>query len=95
MNRLQFLLTKLAEEASEIAQIALKTQQFGLHEMCPGLDETNAQRTHKEIDDLLSIVYMLNGEFDFGYVKDTQAILRKQEKVNKYYGYSQSLGMAE
>jgi len=28
MTRLQFLLGKLAEEASEVAQIALKAQQF-------------------------------------------------------------------
>ena len=95
MNRLQFLLTKLAEEAAEIGQIALKTQQFGLHEMCPGLDKTNAQSIHKEIHDLLAIVYMLNGEFDFGYVEDMSAILTKERKVNQHYKYSQSLGMVE
>lgn len=30
MDRIQYLLSKIAEEASEIAQIALKTQQFGV-----------------------------------------------------------------
>lgn len=33
MNREQYLLGKLAEEGSEVAQMALKTQQFGLDDV--------------------------------------------------------------
>ncbi|MEW0941027.1 hypothetical protein [Acinetobacter baumannii] len=32
MSHEQFLLMKLAEEATEVAQIALKTAQFGMNE---------------------------------------------------------------
>ena len=35
MSYEQFLLLKLAEEASEISQIALKTAQFGMLETLP------------------------------------------------------------
>lgn len=93
MNRLQLLLGKLAEEGSEVAQIALKTQQFGLHEVCPGGQDTNAQRTHKELDDIWAAVEMLNEEFDFGYAPNRARIEAKKVKVNKYAAYSETLGM--
>lgn len=95
MNRLQYLLTKLAEEASEISQIALKTQQFGLYEMCQGLNSTNEQRIHQEINDLLAIVDMLNKEYDFGFEPDETSLKEKTAKVNKYWRYSKDLGMTE
>ena len=93
MNRLQFLLTKLAEEASEVAQIALKTQQFGLDEVYQV--DSNKTRCHAEINDLLAVVYMLNAEFDFGFTPNEQSIIDKAEKVNKYYQYSVDLGMVD
>jgi len=93
MNRLQYLLIKLAEEASEVSQIALKTSQFGTDETCPGLLENNKQRVHSELNDLLGIVEMLNEEFDFKFnFSWTKAELKKL-KVNKYYEYSKELGM--
>lgn len=88
LNREQYLLTKLAEEASEVAQIALKTQQFGMDEICPQLPETNKQRIHKELNDLFGIIEMLNSEYNFGYTPDDNEIAAKINKVNKYYGYS-------
>ncbi len=61
MNRLQYLLTKLAEEAAEIAQISLKTQQFGLDERYnDGL--SNKERCHQELDDLNGVIQLLNDE---------------------------------
>ena len=56
MNREQYLLGKLAEEGSEVAQMALKTQQFGLDEVY--VDESNRQRLHGELNDLLTIVHL-------------------------------------
>lgn len=93
MNRLQLLLAKLSEEGSEIAQIALKTQQFGLSEMCPGQPYSNAERVHQEIDDLTVAVEMLNEEFGFGYSPNRERIEAKKIKVNKYAEYSKILGL--
>ena len=93
MTRLQLLLIKLAEEGAEIAQIALKTTQFGLTEICPASSHTNAQRAHHEIDDLMAAVEMLNDEFGFGYTPNRERIDAKKEKVNKFASYSESLGM--
>jgi len=92
MNRLQYLLTKLAEEATEVGQIALKTQQFGVDEKMPGQPFTNAQRTHQELNDLFAIVDMLNDEFNFGFHIDGVHIHNKKKKVNKYAAYSVELG---
>lgn len=93
MNRLQFLLGKLAEEASEVAQIALKTQQFGLEECYVKTTLHNKGRTHAELNDLLGIVKMLNEEFDFDFKPSEEAMEAKRVKVNKYYIYSVNLGM--
>ena len=93
MTRLQFLLAKLAEEATEVAQIALKTQQFGAQEKCLGQPLTNFERTHCELNDFMAIVEMLNEECGFGYVRNLEAIQEKKLKVNTYADYSASLGL--
>jgi NTP pyrophosphatase (non-canonical NTP hydrolase) len=92
MTRLQLLLTKLAEEGSEIAQIALKTQQFGLDSKGPGQPLTNAEQVHSEIDDLMAAVEMLNEEFGLGYVPSRERIEAKKAKVNHFAAYSEQLG---
>lgn len=91
MTRLQFLLNKLAEEASEIAQIAMKAQQFGLYKVCPEKGETNLARITAEYNDLEGIVAMLNEEFHAEIFRNSYAVLAKAEKVNRYYQYSVDL----
>lgn len=93
MNRLQFLLMKLAEEASEVSQIALKNVQFGTDERYGSL--TNAERCHNELNDLLTIVSMLNKECDFGFQENKDHQITKRSKVDYYYGYSKHLGMVK
>lgn len=87
----QFLLGKVAEEACEISQAALKAQQFGLAEVYPASGESNLRRLHRELDDLQGILRMLNAR-DFGYEPDESAIAEKQEKVLKFLKYSVELG---
>ena len=102
MDRQQFLLTKLAEEASEVAQIALKTQQFGFDETRPDQPFSNRERIHQELIDLFTIISMLNEEteleFEFDVEDDETCASRvemKKAKVNKYYEYSRKLGEVE
>jgi hypothetical protein len=90
MNRLQYLLMKLAEESSEITQISLKTAQFGYDSSWNG-SPTNIEHCHKELDDLMAAIEMLNEEFDFGYAFDREAIDAKKAKVNKFYQISVDL----
>lgn len=95
MNQLQFYLTKLAEECSEVAQIALKTQQFGPFESMPGQPHTNFERCHQELDDLYAVIEVLNSKFDFEYRPDRTRIDAKKEKIIKFLAYSISLGLVE
>lgn len=96
MNRTQYLLIKLAEEAAEVAQIALKSSQFGLTEKNPDMLETNAERIYAELDDLAAIVAMLRGEnSDFNYVPNAVRQELKRGKVQYYAAYSVRLGMLD
>lgn len=82
MNRIELLLTCLAEEASEISQAASKMNRFSMHRLFPGRGNTNAQIAHLELDDLLAVVEMLNEEFGFGYEPNRDNIAAKKLKVN-------------
>ena len=90
MNRLQYLLIKLAEEASEISQMALKSSHFGLEEVYN--DEYNKARLQQELTDLNAIVKMLNYEFDFGYEVSDADVEIKINKVNEWYNHSVTYG---
>lgn len=94
MNNLQFLLLKLAEEASEVSQIAAKSIQFGLLSDNNGqLPLNNKQQLHKELNDLLAIVHALNYCFEFGFERDEEAMTEKLNKVREYRKHSERLGL--
>jgi len=95
MNREQYLLTKLAEECNEVAQMALKTQQFGMEEKHPDLTLNNKERLHEELNDLNGIVKMLNDEFGFNYSPSNKQMIYKSRKVDKFYHYSVNLGLVD
>jgi len=48
----QYILGKIAEEAAEIAQRALKAQQFGIDQIEPGQELDNGERLENEFLDL-------------------------------------------
>ena len=91
MTKTQYLLCKLAEEASEVAKAALKAQQFGLEEVYPKTGQSNAERITEELNDLMGILVMLADD-NYKYVEDCGAIEEKIDKVEHYLKYSQSIG---
>lgn len=93
MNREQYLLTKLAEECAEVAQMALKTQQFGQEEHYPESRFNNKQRLNLEYNDLLTIIGMLNEEFNYNLKQDFNLISKKKNKLDYYHTYAVNLGM--
>lgn len=95
MTKEQYLLTKLAEECAEVVQMAIKCQHFGLDECQTEGSESNRQRLHQEISDLLSIVVMLNEQTNFGFVYTDQDIDEKIKKVEKYAQYSKLLRLVD
>lgn len=96
MNHLQYLLTKLDEECKEVGIICSKTIQFGYNSNNNGqLEFTNKELLHKEINDVLAIIDLLNEECNLGFAYDIEAIKAKKEKVKQYKSISAGLGYVE
>jgi NTP pyrophosphatase (non-canonical NTP hydrolase) len=101
MNRMEHLLSIVAEEAVEVAQRATKALRFGVHEAQPGQELSNLQRMRGELCDLLAAFEMVYDEagHQFGQLGhharelvDLDAIAAKKAKVEKFLAYSRELG---
>jgi NTP pyrophosphatase (non-canonical NTP hydrolase) len=95
MNKQQFLLLKLAEECSEVAQRALKQIQFGKSEIQKDQSKCNAERLTDEIMDLSVLVRLLQEESEvLAWTHRTfeAAKKKKVKKLQKYLDLSRSLG---
>lgn len=96
MTKVQYLLTKLAEEANEIGVEALKCQQFGLSEIYEPIGITNEERLINELNDLQGVIAMLQDHMALSTdIIKQEKVLAKMAKVEKYMKYSQSLGLVE
>lgn len=102
LNEVDYLLTKLAEEATEVAQRALKAVEFGLDEVQPGQEQSNAERIGWGVIDILTILLMLadlDVEIQAAAAADDAmldaAIAAKKAKVKKYMQLSRELGKLE
>jgi len=96
MDRRQYLLSKLAEEASEISQISLKCQQFGMDDRYPDKDSNkNSTKLGNELTDLWGIVAMLVDEGHLGFLLEEEKIIKKVQKVNRYYDYALKRGQIQ
>jgi NTP pyrophosphatase (non-canonical NTP hydrolase) len=96
MTYKQFLLGKIAEECNEVAQRALKAQQFGLDEVQQGQVFDNTERLREELIDLVIVVSMLEKATSDSLMAPTpQEIDTKIKKVMKYLSLSQALGQVE
>lgn len=96
MNKEQFFLTKIAEECTEIAKVALKAQQFGLDNVKEGQLLTNRERLIEELNDLFVILSMMdaNDLLVLSYYTDNE-VEQKQNKVIKYLNKSIELGLID
>lgn len=95
MTRKQYLLLKLAEECTEVAQRCSKQIQFGKDEIQQGQDLTNGQRLLFEVIDLATIANLLQDEEEIPQIsKIAREAMReaKVTKIMKYLLYSQKLG---
>lgn len=110
LSREQYLLTCLAEEASEVGEEAAKLVKratkairFGLEEVQQGQDKNNIERIAKviglmcyELNDLIAILEELGCDnSNFQQVGDRQAIDAKKTKLDGYMFISKSRGIVE
>ena len=105
MNYEQYLLIKLAEEASEVAKDALKAAQFGLEEVHPSTGVSNVTRLAEELCDMGFIIAKLDERLlaqgkepllDIVDAVESDAYFNtKSARFEKYLAYSRELGKVE
>lgn len=99
MTNEQYLLGKLAEEAAELAQIAIKAQQFGIDEVFGGESNpdalSNRDRIESEYNDVQGIINMLHVEEGIIIASDPDRHSQKIAKVSKWRNYARKLGLVE
>ena len=99
MTNEQYLLGKLAEEAAELAQIAIKAQQFGIDEVFGGDSNpdklSNRDRIEAEFNDVLGIIYALDVEENVHVTQNFEAQNEKVRKMHKWRDYARELGLVE
>jgi hypothetical protein len=88
----QYLLCCLGEEAAEIAYHAAKSQRFGLEDHEPECPQTNRERLHVEINELLAVAELIGNMGGRIYERDENVIAAKRERLRKYVEYSVSAG---
>lgn len=92
MTRQEHLLTILIEECNETAQRATKALRFGLEEVQPEQDATNAERIVYEFNDIVAVMELLYAEGGLPKVFDAVSAGLKKVKIEKYFSYSSNCG---
>lgn len=97
LNRQEYLITKLMEEAVEVAHRCAKALTFGLHDHPPGSLQTAEHLLMYELVDFQAVFDKLVAEEILKPPHDD--VLRemhtaKDAKIEKYYDYSVSTGAA-
>ena len=99
MNYKQYLLVKLAEEAAEVAQMAIKCSLFGYDSVDPreNTGETNALKLFKELLDFSAVIAELTEltEIDFEDFDPEDYIEMKRLKLKHYYDVAQNHTLSE
>jgi NTP pyrophosphatase (non-canonical NTP hydrolase) len=90
MTRTEHLLTILAEECAEVAQRASKAARFGMSEVQPGQELSNASRLAYEMTDLIAVYLMLTGFT--GIDCESPGVREKRAKVEQFLAYSAECG---
>lgn len=93
MDQLQYVANLVAEEASEIAQAALKISRFGVKSVDPATGVTSLQKLIAELNDLEATLLLLDEELGPQGLSlqgrgDQKAIDDKIQKILKYAGVS-------
>ena len=94
MDKIEYLLIKLGEEACEISLATSKALTFGLDDNYT--EVSPAVRIAQEFNDFIAVIEMLEEEgVDFRYLYSDKQITAKKNKVKKFFRYSLKRGILE
>ena len=91
----QYHLCKIAEECAEVAQRALKAQQFGLGEVQPGQDFNNLERLMDEFHDLFTTFDNFCSLVGQDPIPDEIKKNIRLRKMDKFLALSRDLGQVD
>jgi len=97
MNYKDYLLTKLAEECVELAQITSKMNVFGVNSYDPA-DETkttNEQHMNIEFNDVLAVMEMVKELLLLDVDRDESLIEAKKNKIDKMWNIAKRVNNHE
>lgn len=97
MNYKDYLLTKLAEECGELAQVASKMNVFGVNSYDPA-DETkttNEQHMNIEFNDVLAVMEMVKELLLLDVDRDESLIEAKKNKIDKMWNIAKRVNNHE
>lgn len=94
MTRQELLLAMLSEECAEVIQTISKSLRFGLQNIRPGEDETNAQRILHEFYDAYTVFEMLlaEGVLSISEKNILEHVKTKKIRVEEYLLVSKKCG---
>jgi NTP pyrophosphatase (non-canonical NTP hydrolase) len=96
VTRTEHLLTILAEECAEVAQRVSKALRFGLAEVQPGQEYTNAERIEFELTDLIAAAEMLIEDRVIADPDQNDILIsEKKRKVEKFLKFSAGRGLVD
>jgi len=90
MTRQEHLLVILMEECNELSKDAAKALRFTPLSNYDGI--TNSEKMHREYNDILAVVEMLNDDGVVDIYEDADRIEAKKMKVNRFLKDSKKCG---
>jgi hypothetical protein len=94
LTRHEHLLLKLMEECAEVSQRASKLLQFGHSDVEPGHNVTNGRRFRNELNDLLTVIEMVE-ESRLSWPDSPEDLAThkriKRDRIEHYFKYSASM----
>lgn len=96
MNKSDYLLTLIEEEALEIAHQCTKARRFGLNQIQEEQPYTNAHRIEREINDLRGVLELFHNEQPLFRISPDRAQIEKhKQNVLMYMEFSRKCGTLE
>lgn len=96
MTREEHLLSCLAEECAEVVQRVSKALRFGLRETQVGADYDNSERICLELEDLISVAYILREERSIpDFQPSARRVEAKRMKIEQHMEISREQGVLQ